>query len=113
MLPLTPRRIGIRFVKLERHTANKVAEVIGTPNDVRILCRRSAANGNGPTMGVFVRGVGLTFFGGQNDGSVPINDRSVDSKALGNGRRSERRVVWRKVSHTFTRMRSVDITKAS
>jgi len=44
-------------------------------------------------MGVFARGVGLTFFGGQDDGSVPIYDGSVDSKALENGRRSERRVV--------------------
>ena len=113
MPSLTPRRIGIRFVKLERHTANKVTEVIGTPDDVRILCRRGAANSNRPTMGVFVRGVGLTFFGGQNDGSVPINDRSVDSKALGSGRRSERHIGLERDIHTFTRTRSADITKAS
>ena len=44
-------------------------------------------------MGVFARRVGLTFFGGQNDGSIPIYDGSVDREALGNGRRGEGRVV--------------------
>ena len=112
MLSLTPRGIGVRFVKLERHTANEVTEIISTPNDVRILCRCRAADSNGPTVSVFARGVGLTFFGGQNDGSVPIYDRSVDRKALGNGRRGERSVVLMGDAHTFTRTRSVDMTQS-
>jgi hypothetical protein len=69
-------------VELESHAANKVTEVVGPPDDVRVLCGCSATDGDGPTMGVFMRGVGLTFFGGQNDGSVSIYDGSVDRKAL-------------------------------
>lgn len=33
-------------------------------------------------MGVLMRGMGLTFFWGQNDGGVSIYDGSVDRKAL-------------------------------
>jgi len=33
-------------------------------------------------MGVLMRGVRLALFGCQDDGSVPIDDRSVDRNAL-------------------------------
>ena len=69
-------------MKLERHAANKVTEVVGSSDDVRVLCGCGATYGDRPTMSVLMRGMDLTFFWGQNDGGVSIYDRSVDRKAL-------------------------------
>jgi len=82
-------------VKLERHTANKVTEVVGSSDDVRVLCGCSATHGDRPTMGVLMRGMDLTFFWGQNDGGVSIYDGSVDRKAL-KEKNHERDAVWRR-----------------
>jgi hypothetical protein len=69
-------------VQLERYAANEVRKVVRAPDYLRVICRCGATHCNGPTMSVLTRGVSLAFFGRQNDGSVSINDWSVDTEAL-------------------------------
>jgi hypothetical protein len=82
-------------VEFERDTTNKVSEVVGPSDDVRVLCGCSATNGDGPTMSMFMGGVGLTFFWGQNDGGVSIYDGSIDRKALERKGIMRENAVWR------------------
>jgi hypothetical protein len=72
-------------------------------------------------MGMLTRGVSLAFFGCQNDGSVSIYDRSVDTEALKKKTVRERsgcRCLEAegdevKEVRTLARMRSVDMAVGS
>jgi hypothetical protein len=108
---LTARRVGVRFVKLERYAANEVAEVVCAPDDIRVLCGRGAAHRDGPTMGVLTRGMGFAFFGGQNDGGVSIYEGPVDRESLKPKNRVRGDAVSRRWQQdTLTRTRSADIS---
>ncbi len=74
---LTSVRVGIRIVQLERHPLDEVAEIIRTSNNIRVRCRRSAAHGDRPAVGVVGTRERLPLLRGQDDRSVSIDYRTV------------------------------------
>jgi hypothetical protein len=59
-------------VQLEGDAFDEVAQVVCAPDDFRVWCRRGAAHGDGPSVGVVGRREGLALFLGEHDRSVPV-----------------------------------------
>jgi len=77
----TSRRVGVRFVELERDAFDKVSQVVCTTDSVRIWRARSPSDGDRPSMGMALWRE-LLLGGSQHCRCVPIYDRSMDRYAL-------------------------------
>lgn len=96
---LTSAWIWIRFMQLEGYTLYEVANVICTPDNVRVRCRSSTPHSNGPSVRVvcLCASKSRTLFRCQNNRGVTDNNWTVNAKTLCNSL-----VVIRGISFTAT-----------
>ena len=106
-------------MEFERYAFDKIPQVVGTSDDIRVRVGCRATYGNGPSVGMGLGGR-FSLLWGEDAGCVPVDNRTINAKTLFNETfgiqlhdKKRKAEGGLNVGRTLTRTRSVAIVVVS